>query len=102
MVVDTSRSHSYDFLVSKQEQRRFVEVKGTTGEGLSVILTRAEVEHAKNHLKETVLIVVGNIQLENKEGKWTATGGVIVSHCAPWVINDDLLQPIQFRYQLKA
>jgi ribosomal protein S27AE len=102
MVVDTSRSHPYDFLVSKQGQQRFVEVKGTTGEGLSVILTHAEIVHAKNHRKESALVVVANIQLEKQVEKWTATGGAICSHFDPWIINDHLLQPTQYRYQLKA
>ena len=98
MVVDKSSSHPFDFLATRGSERRFVEVKGTTGEGHSIILTNGEVEHVRLHGGESALIVVANIALAKDGNQWTATGGNISTHEDPWFISDATLQATQFRY----
>ena len=99
-VVDKSNSQPFDFLASKGRQQRFIEVKGSTGDGNSVILTNGEVEHVKCHSKESVLMVVAKIQLEGDGHNWAASGGFISTHHDPWLINESKLNPTQFRYEI--
>jgi ribosomal protein L37AE/L43A len=97
-VVDKSSSHSFDLLATKDGQRRFVEVKGTTGKGSSIILTHAEVEHVRHHRNESVLVVVTDINLEYVNNQWAATGGKISVNEHPWCIRASQLQATQYRY----
>ncbi len=97
-VVDKSATCPFDLLARKDDQQRFIEVKGSIGNGLSVLLTHGEVFHAKEHAGESVLVVVANIQLSLTNDKWFASGGKIVCHEHPWIIVESSLQPTQFRY----
>lgn len=99
-VVDKSLSHPFDLLASKDGQRRFIEVKGTTGEGRTIILTRGEIAHAKLHYKESALVVVANICLHRTNDNLTASDGTIIAHHDPWIIIESNLQPTQFRYEV--
>ena len=102
-VADVSRAKKgYDLLASKNDTKRFIEVKGTTTRGETVVLTRREIAHAKDHEEESVLFVVSEITLDETEESWQALGGKILFHADPWIIYDDLLTPIQFRYQIPA
>lgn len=99
-VVNKSSSRPFDLLIIKDKQRRFIEVKGTTSKGSSIILTAGEIEHAKTHSSESVLYVVTNIQLNNIHNKWIATGGVANMILDPWIIDDNCLTATQYRYVL--
>jgi hypothetical protein len=97
-VIDTTSSHPFDLLASRDSQRRFVEVKGTTGEGHAIILTHGEVAHAQHYSSESALVVVANISLVQVGNEWIASGGTISTHNDPWVIEESRLQPTRFRY----
>ena len=43
-------------------------MKGTTGDGGSVLLTRNEAEHAREHYPNVSLFVVSRIELSQKSG----------------------------------
>ena len=99
-VVDTSASQPFDLLATKGELNRYVEVKGTTGGGQAIILTRGEVTHANHHPKESALVVVAQIQLNKQEDRWIAEGGTVCVHKDPWTIRESSLEPTQFKYSL--
>lgn len=99
-VVDKSASRPFDILAIKEGQQRFIEVKGTTGDGLHVLLTRGEVLYAREHAEESVLLVVAHILLSQMDNKWVASGGKIICHEFPWFIDEQALQPTQYRYSL--
>jgi len=101
-VIDTSRSNSFDLLATQNNQRRYIEVKGTTGDGSSVILTHGEVQHVRHHPQEAVLIVVANIQLQQIDGEWIASNGNIATHAAPWQINSEQLQATRYQYRVEV
>jgi len=98
LVIDTSSSRPYDLLARKAGQIRFIEVKGTTGSGKSIILTQGEVEHAQAKPQEHCLIVISGIILFKIETNWTASGGVVSTHLDSWLLVPQKLQPTQYRY----
>lgn len=100
-VIDTSSSNPFDLLATKESEKRFVEVKGTTGEGLSVILTHGEVRHIQGNPKRSALVIVSGIVLEKQNGKWQANGGAVTTHRDPWALSDERLSPTQYRYEIK-
>ena len=100
-VEDVHGTESYDLICRHGNEVKHVEVKGTTTDGGEVILTLNQVRHAQEN-PCTALFVVSNIVVERAEdGTVTATGGQ--HHCYdPWKINDGVLIPIGFRYQVPA
>ena len=54
-VVDKSSAKPLDLLGNKGAVKRFIEVKATTGAGLSIILTHGEVEHVRKNCSESHL-----------------------------------------------
>lgn len=100
-VVDTSLSNPFDLLATKGSEERFIEVKGTTGKGLSVILTHGEVQHIRSHPKSSALVIVSDIVLEKSDGSWQAVGGEVTSHEDPWRLLSENLSPTQYRYEIK-
>lgn len=100
-VIDKSSSHPFDLLAEKDLEKRFIEVKGTTGSGLSVVLTHGEVAHVLNNRRESVLVVVSGIILVQNDDEWTATGGEISTHKDPWIINETRLSATQYRYEVE-
>lgn len=100
-VVDKSSSHPFDLLATKESQKRFIEVKGTTGEGHSIILTHGEVEYVRNNKKTSALVIVSGIVLLNANGSWSASGGTVSTHEDPWMINDRGLKATQYRYEVQ-
>jgi hypothetical protein len=82
-----------------------IEVKGSTLRLDKVTLTDNEVEHARKARDEKVcrliLVVVEKIKLVPGDGKdeWNASGGE-VRVFDPWPIDEDRLEPTQWRYRL--
>ncbi|WP_027467513.1 DUF3883 domain-containing protein [Deefgea rivuli] len=97
-VVDTSSSQPFDLLAERNADKRFIEVKGTTGGGASVILTSGEVSHAKENYKESALVVVSGINLTKLGNDWIASGGDISTHLDPWSPEENRLKATQYRY----
>ncbi|MBA3311863.1 MAG: DUF3883 domain-containing protein [Planctomycetaceae bacterium] len=99
-VQDVSRHESFDFLCVAGKQKLHVEVKGTTGDGSVVLLTRNEVEHARTNPDTTALIVVSQIELiESHEGQVTAAGGDL-KMIHPWRITESVLVPLTYACML--
>ena len=98
-LVDTSNSRPYDFRANKGKEIRFIEVKGTTGDGASVILTHGEVNHVSKNPTASALVVVSKIDLDRSDKDPIVSGGEVSLHMDPWFIDDNLLTPTQFRYQ---
>lgn len=97
-IEDTSRTQPFDFLATRGDERRYIEVKGTTGPGETVVLTHREVDHAKEHHADMVLVVVVAIVLTEAEGSWEAGGGRIARHLHPWSPEPERLTTTEYRY----
>tara|TARA_Y100000590_G_C15541262_1_gene947088 strand:- start:9 stop:785 length:777 start_codon:yes stop_codon:yes gene_type:complete len=99
IVSDTSATKPYDLQVKKNGHIKYVEVKGTTGEGKNVILTNGEVEHVKENPNNSVLLVVGHIKIKEVEpDQYIGINGEMLSLKDPWRINNEDLKPTQYRY----
>lgn len=99
-VIDTSDSRPYDLHASKDGEERYVEVKGTTGEGESIVLTRNEVDHVKENPNKSALVVVSDIRLAPAGEKWIASGGRVSTHETRWTIDKSRLEATQYRYRI--
>ena len=99
-VSDKSSTQSFDLLAERKHERRFIEVKGTTGKGHSIILTQGEVEHVLNNSKESALVIVSGIVLakDNNSDEWIASDGEVSTHKDPWTINKEELKATEYRY----
>jgi hypothetical protein len=98
-VRDVSRTNCFDLLCRRGQDELRVEVKGTTGEGEAVILTKNEVEHARNKPGSVALFVVRRIKLERQPSGVTCSGGEIISFW-PWDIGQGELKPLSYEYRL--
>lgn len=90
-VADTSSNNPFDLLAEKEGEKLYVEVKGSTGDGKTVFLTKNEVRHAQANATNSVLVVVSDIGLRQTAGEIVAVDGVPSIHW-PWVpVHDDLV-----------
>jgi ribosomal protein L37AE/L43A len=99
-VTDQSLSNPFDLLATKNGTKRFIEVKGTIGDGFSVIITQGEVKHVSCNPENSALVVVSRINLTLIDGVLEANGGIVSTHKDPWLIVDKNLSPTQYCYQL--
>lgn len=97
-VEDTSATKPYDFFCVSNDSELFVEVKGTTSSGETVVLTRNEVEFHRNTWPNNSLAIVSGITLSGKDGL-TASGGQLTI-VQPWSIEDERLQVVSYLYRL--
>lgn len=76
-ITDTSADRPYDYECHHDGLPPLrVEVKGTTGAGSSVLVTRGEVDHARDGEITTALFICSEIELTtNKAGEHVARGG---------------------------
>lgn len=96
---DVSTKRSYDFHLTRGGEERLVEVKGTTSNGNSIILTRLEVELAQQSTNME-LVVISSIDVGAEvEGTPTTSGGRLRVF-KKWQPTSDRLSPIAFTYQL--
>tara|TARA_B100000965_G_scaffold175424_1_gene146289 strand:+ start:101 stop:1252 length:1152 start_codon:yes stop_codon:yes gene_type:complete len=102
-VKDVSKKYGggRDLDVSKNGEKKFVEVKGTTTKNpASVQLTPNEVKHSMKYPENSVLLIVGDIKWEDRKNL-LCTGGKIIE-IFPWTTNfkDKNLKPIKFKYEI--
>ncbi|MGK5681650.1 protein NO VEIN domain-containing protein [Actinoplanes sp. URMC 104] len=98
-VRNTARHASWDYEVDIHGKCWHVEVKGTTGDPVEVILTPNEVAHARIY-PYVALYIVSNIELdESLDSELLATGGT-VTHLEPWRIDEGHLTPVGYKYRL--
>ena len=101
-LLDTSTSEPYDFEAYKGKEIRYIEVKGTTGDGASVILTHGEVKHVFDNPETSALVVISNIKLDKSSESPSASEGKVHLHLDPWIIDEEKLTPTPYRYLLNS
>lgn len=87
----------YDLLCTRGDRETlYVEVKGTQGIGLEILLTPNEVIHARQQRDHMVLFVVSGIVVSDQESDDPlATGGDDAIY-EPWNVDDGDLRPIGY------
>ncbi|MDP3009415.1 MAG: DUF3883 domain-containing protein [Methylococcales bacterium] len=96
-VEDVSANRPYDFMITKDNESRFVEVKGTQTTGDTIILTKNEVELSRTQGDKMLLFMVHSIVMNKKTVK---KGSGIISIIKPWQVKNDRLTPISFTYKI--
>jgi len=91
-VEDVSATRSYDLECRTRASVLRVEVKGTTGDGSTVFLTRNEVRQARKG--DVALFIQHSIKLRKNR----ASAGQSVVHW-PWKLSQGILQPMAFAYK---
>jgi|GEM_PF-1868187 len=97
-VDDMSSNNPYDLKCTKPNGVELhVEVKGTTSDGSSVLLTHGEVRHARQYHKVALYILCGQTLQKDSSGNVEAVGGreKIID---PWDIDTGTLNPTQYEY----
>ena len=93
-VIDVSAKNPYDLHCIRPKEELHVEVKGTTGTRLSIILTKNEVLETKK--ARCALYIVNDIKLETTDdGHFIGSGGTewVID---PWFAEEHQLTPTQF------
>lgn len=99
-VSDVSSNKPYDLLCNRKGVTLFVEVKGTTTIGEQILLTRNEVQHAKNNQPNVALFIVSQVKVEkNGDDDFIVTGGNN-NFIHPWVIVEEKLSPLSYSYSV--
>jgi hypothetical protein len=96
--VDVGATESYDVHATKGDEVVKVEVKGTTTNGASIVLTRNEVQLHRAAHPNNALAVVRNIVLDRSSDEPVGTGGELVL-VRPWKIDESGLSAIAYEYR---
>lgn len=100
-VDDVSLFRSYDLHCVRRGSECRIEVKGTTGDGSSVLLTPGEVVHARDANVKLMLLIVSGIELIAKQDEDPTASGGTLRIIDPWRIDEDgTLTPTGFEYKL--
>ncbi len=97
-VEDVSSGSPFDLFCKNDGTELHVEVKGTTGDGKSVFLTRNEVDHAHSY-PNVHLFIVSNIVLEETDGEWAGSEGD-VRIIPSWEPASDDLSALSYEYSV--
>lgn len=98
-VRDVGATRSYDIHATREHEELFIEVKGTTSAGQSVVLTANEVDLHRSKFPQTALFVVSEIALGGSSDAPVASGGN-AREIQPWMPGQDDLFPMAYRYVL--
>ena len=97
-VDDVSANHPYDLSCTNSIGTELhVEVKGTTGDGSSVLLTPNEVRHARQYANVDLYVLSGLILQTDSLGNVDAVGGKQEIY-SPWIIDSGTLNAIGYEY----
>jgi hypothetical protein len=97
-VEDVSATQSYDLLCKKKNgERKYVEVKGTQGRGLEVILTIGEVNFINERGTDCILCIVHGIKVTGQRTPKASEGNLSVSE--PFDLSTGILRPIAFTFR---
>jgi len=96
-VMDTSANHPYDYLCTKANDERRVEVKGTTQGLATVNVTINEVLAAREESSVTDLYIVHGIHVTGESPDYLAQGGLL-KLISDWCPEDENLSPTAFQY----
>ena len=88
---------SFDLLCQRPDRKLRVEVKGTTGDASSVLITANEARHARKHHLDVALFVVYRISLFERDSSTPTASGGFVRILDPWHIDSCLLEPTAYR-----
>lgn len=94
---DVAVTASCDYVANRAGHDYVIEVKGTTGDLGSIVLTANEVALHRDWRPHNLLIVVHGITLSADSTK--AIGGEVTVY-DPWVIHETTLTPIAYSYDL--
>jgi hypothetical protein len=98
-VQDVGSTESFDLRCTREgANERHVEVKGTTGIGETVILTRNEVLHANERHPDVDLFVVTEIRVEGRDGDQPTACGGIAHVCCDWRPAEEALTAVGYEY----
>lgn len=95
-VKDVGATESYDLDVRRGEEHLYVEVKGTTGSGEAVVLTKNEVHLHREKYPNNALAVFRRIRLEDSEQPECSGGELALFQ--PWQVDDDALTALSYSY----
>ena len=100
-IQDVGNHASYDLLcTSTTRPELHVEVKGTRGDGASVIVTAGEVKHARRFDRVSLVVVSQIFLTRGTAGRLVGRGGV-KTVLDPWDIDQDgQLEATEYRYEL--
>ncbi|MGF9660521.1 DUF3883 domain-containing protein [Arthrobacter crystallopoietes] len=98
-VSDVGLTHSYDLLVTRNDEIRHVEVKGSQSAIFKIQLTRNEVVHA-DVFENTDLVLVSEIQWERLADGSIKTGAGIMDVIPRWTPSVENLKPLTYEYFL--
>jgi uncharacterized protein DUF3883 len=98
-LVDVSKNTPFDWLATRGGEELHIEVKGTTSDEGSVLLTKNEVASARHDPGHAMLAVVSDIVLDSSPASPVASGGRLIT-VHPWHIADGALTPLAFRYDV--
>jgi hypothetical protein len=99
VATNVSKGQPHDFSATKGGRSFAVEVKGTTGDGSAIILTKNEVAVQRKRYPANMLIVVHSIRLDRMGKKPKAGGGTVVVR-SPWPIEGGRLTPLTYAYRV--
>ena len=88
VVEDVSATRSYDFHCERGANSLRVEVKGTTSDGVSVLLTPGEVKHARDNHPSVALIVVSHITVSRDDTGTPIAAAGDLEVVNPWAIDE--------------
>ena len=99
-VEDVSAARSYDLHCEKGGECRMVEVKGTTTDGSSILLTPNEADLARKSCGSMILYVLSQIEVAADRKSVLEESGIEYVDLR-WEIDDARLTPTGFSYRIK-
>lgn len=96
VVEDTHAGNPFDLRITRGDEVVRVEVKGTTGDGSEVVLTRGEVESAE--CAPSALFILRRVQVTTNGEGVVATGGEVVLYM-PWRVHEGSLTAVSYFYR---
>ncbi len=99
-IEDHGLTESYDLIASGPEGTIYIEVKGTTGDGTAITLTKNEVALHLKEFPRNALYVLSKIQIDKSSEPFAFGGHAMVF--SPWKLDEGYLEPLSFTYKIPA
>lgn len=98
-IANTSAKKPYDFEAHLNGSKFIVEVKGTTGNAETILVTKNEVAEHLKAFPHNVLVIVDGIQLSRHEGAEPKASGGSARALIGWSIEQQHLLALAFQYR---